>query len=338
MKEYLPSVSVIVAVYNVKNYIARCVSSLLAQSYSNFEIVLVDDGSTDGSATICDEFADTSCNVNVLHKANGGLSDARNAGLLVATGEYVSFVDGDDLVAPCYIEQLMRPIVHGGADFAVCDLLETTNPESVLSLKVNSRSIHYYSREKALVECLEGETITVSACGKLGRRTLWLSHLFPVGQVYEDLYTIPFLISQAGVVAHVPEPLYGQVMREGSITRKPSVTEKQYHDYYEAIAHNKEIFENSKSSKVRTALAIRTMTESARLIRLFGQIESVGAESEDIVNKARKVLRSAVTTRVIFKVPFRSKVSVIFGLTSPKLQRKLFRWYQSYKASCVQMK
>ena len=105
-----PLVSIIVPVYNVKPYLNRCVDSLLGQSYQNMELLLVDDGSTDGSETLCDEYAAQDARVRVLHKKNGGLSDARNAGVDAAKGEYLSFVDGDDWVSPYYIENLYRAL------------------------------------------------------------------------------------------------------------------------------------------------------------------------------------------------------------------------------------
>ena len=112
-----PLVSIIVPVYNVKPYLNRCVDSLLGQSYQNMELLLVDDGSTDGSETLCDEYAAQDARVRVLHKKNGGLSDARNAGVDAAKGEYLSFVDGDDWVSPYYIENLYRALEQAGADF-----------------------------------------------------------------------------------------------------------------------------------------------------------------------------------------------------------------------------
>ena len=313
----------------------RCVDSLLSQTYTNFQIVLVDDGSTDSSADICDDFARQNSAVVVLHKENGGLSDARNAGLSVASGEYVVFVDGDDLVAPCYIEHLMVPVLNSCADLSICDLLETANPDKLLALKHDFQGAVLYSSEEALIECLKGEKLTVSACGKLGKRSLWVSHPFPVGQVYEDLFTIPHLISQAGVVAHVPEYLYGQVMREGSITRSSTISEKQYRDYDDAIRRNDELFSKSEKGEVRNAVTARTMLESARLIRLSNQIEGEGSESSAIAQNARRTLCSALTSRAFLKASMRIKISVLFGLFSPKLQLHLFRLYQAYKATRI---
>ncbi len=335
MTAFKPLVSVVVAVYNVEKYLVRCINSLRSQTYSNIEVVLVDDGSTDDSGTICDEFHKKSSLITVVHKANGGLSDARNVGLSVAEGKYVVFVDGDDLVAPCYVEHLMLPILNGNADFAICDLMETSNPDSLLSINGKAAESVLYSPGGALIECLKGEVLTVSACGKLGKRSLWMSHPFPTGQVYEDLFTVPYLISQAGNVAHIPEALYGQVMRDGSITRAKSITEKQYCDYHDAIKRNETLFAKSENAEVRSALAVRIMIENARLLRLFHQIRDTGTMSEKILNEARDVLRAALSNGDVAKAPMRVKASVILGLFSPELQSGLFRIYQKYKAARV---
>ena len=114
-----PLISVIVPIYNVKAYLDRCVESLLGQSYKNLEIFLVDDGSTDGCGKVCDRYAAQDPRITVLHKKNGGLSDARNAALDAAQGEYYAFVDGDDWVSPYYVENLYRALRKADADIAV---------------------------------------------------------------------------------------------------------------------------------------------------------------------------------------------------------------------------
>lgn len=116
-----PKISVIVPVYKVEAYLPRCVESLLSQTYKDFEIILVDDGSPDTCPAMCDAYAKKYSNIHALHKENGGLSDARNAGVTIAKGEYVTFVDSDDYVHPAYLEMLMQGI-RQGADFLYADL------------------------------------------------------------------------------------------------------------------------------------------------------------------------------------------------------------------------
>ena len=115
-------ISVIIPVYKAEEYLERCVDSVLAQTYSNLEIILVDDGSPDNSGQICDRYAEKDSRVKVIHKKNGGVSSARNAGLDVATGEFVAFVDSDDFIAPDMYEKLMVSL-SSGSDLSMCDFM-----------------------------------------------------------------------------------------------------------------------------------------------------------------------------------------------------------------------
>lgn len=146
-----PLVSIIVPVYNVKPYLSRCVDSLLGQSYQNMELLLVDDGSTDGSEALCDEYAAQDARVRVLHKKNGGLSDARNAGVDAAKGEYLSFVDGDDWVSPYYIENLYRALEQAGADFSTSCFEEVFEGQPMQSVPTERlEAFEILSREECL--------------------------------------------------------------------------------------------------------------------------------------------------------------------------------------------
>ena len=137
-----PLVSIIVPVYNVKPYLNR---------YQNMELLLVDDGSTDGSETLCDEYAAQDARVRVLHKKNGGLSDARNAGVDTAKGEYLSFVDGDDWVSPYYIENLYRALEQAGADFSASCFEEVFEGQPVQSVPTERlEAFEILSREECL--------------------------------------------------------------------------------------------------------------------------------------------------------------------------------------------
>ena len=118
-----PLLSVIVSVYNTKKYLRECIDSILAQTYHNFELILVDDGSTDGSSEICDEYAESFSNITVIHKVNGGAVSARKAGIEKASGEYVSFVDSDDWIDALMYEEMMEKILETNSDVIMCDIL-----------------------------------------------------------------------------------------------------------------------------------------------------------------------------------------------------------------------
>ena len=176
-----PLVSIIVPVYNVKPYLNRCVNSLLGQSYQNMELLLVDDGSTDGSETLCDEYAAQDARVRVLHKKNGGLSDARNAGVDAAAGEYLSFVDGDDWVSPYYIENLYRALEQAGADFSVSCFEEVFEGQPVQSVPTERlEAFEILSREECLRRILYQEGMEVTTPTKLYKRALFEGVRYPV--------------------------------------------------------------------------------------------------------------------------------------------------------------
>ena len=118
---YKDLISVIVPVYKVERYLCRCVDSIIAQTYTNLQIILVDDGSPDGSGAICDDYAAKDSRITVIHKKNGGLSDARNAGLVAACGSYIGFVDSDDYIEPEMFEELLLKAMDTGADLTLCD-------------------------------------------------------------------------------------------------------------------------------------------------------------------------------------------------------------------------
>ncbi|HEL7541574.1 TPA: glycosyltransferase, partial [Enterococcus faecalis] len=120
----MPKISIIVPVYNVEKYLEKCVRSILAQTFTDFELILVDDGSPDSSGAMCDQFAEQDERVKVIHKENGGLSDARNAGIEIATGEYLGFVDSDDYIADDMYELLYTNIVKEDADLSICGIYD----------------------------------------------------------------------------------------------------------------------------------------------------------------------------------------------------------------------
>lgn len=331
MRNHDKLITVVVAVYNVEQYIERCADSLLSQTYRNLEIILVDDGSTDSSSELCDAIQCRDQRVRVIHKANGGLSDARNAGLGIANGSYVTFVDGDDLVSPLYVAELYYPIANGQADFSACDAVECQDPASYLVGNVEKRVIEVLPRDEALCASLVGKSLTLSACGKLGCRDLWLSNLFPKGRVYEDLYTIPKVISESVRVAHVAEPLYGQVMRPGSITRSRTIPESQFVDYRDAMEHTYTLLRDRFGSKVNDALDVRALIEYSRIVRLYGSVVSPSKTSERIYNSARNFLRRSVISSAYLRAPFRTKISSVSGLLFPRIQDCLFHAYQEYK-------
>ncbi|MBR2708884.1 glycosyltransferase family 2 protein [Candidatus Saccharibacteria bacterium] len=210
-----PLVSIIVPVYNVGEYVLKCLESLTNQSYERIEIIAVDDGSTDGSGETCDEFAKKDKRIKVFHKKNGGLSSARNFGIKKAKGDYICLVDSDDYVKKDFVKKLVNAAKKCDADIVVCGF----NNEVPEAQKITGE-------DAAIRLLLEQNNMEVIAWNKMYKRVLFDDVLYPEGRNYEDTLTTYKLLSKADIVAYVGESLYVYVERGGSITNKDKKEEK----------------------------------------------------------------------------------------------------------------
>lgn len=210
-----PLVSVIVPVYNVKDYVLECLQSLVCQSYDNLEIIVVDDGSTDESGKICDEFVGNNEQVKVFHKKNGGLSSARNFGIKKAKGEYICLVDSDDWVKKSFVEKMMKEIKNENVDIVICGYNnEVPRADALIGKEATKKLL------------ISQENMEIIAWNKMYRRTLFNDVLYPEGKNYEDSLTTYKLLSKARQVVYVSESLYFYRERMGSIMKKGKREEK----------------------------------------------------------------------------------------------------------------
>lgn len=209
-------VSVIVPVYKVENYLERCVDSILAQTYKKLEVILVDDGSPDRCGAICEQYASRDARVQVIHKTNGGLSDARNEGVKHASGEYILFVDSDDSIAPDLIEKTEAEAERMGSDMVLFDYirLEEDGTKEVCHAGLPE---HVEMTLEKYPQILINSAL--SAWSKLYRKAFYVKagHDFPKGRLYEDLGTIPKLYLDAECIVYLKEAFYYYTIRKGSI-------------------------------------------------------------------------------------------------------------------------
>ncbi len=210
----MPEISVIVPVYKVEKYLYRCIDSIIAQTFTDWECILVDDGSPDNCPAICDEYAKKDDRIKVIHKKNGGLSDARNAGLDIAKGEWITFIDSDDWIHKEYIECLYNACVENGADISVCGYYQTEGNEP--EIQKEKFIIKLYSPEKLWVENRINATI---ACAKLYKNTLWSGIRFPVGKIHEDEYTTYRLLFKCDKIAYMEAEMYFYFTNPNGIMR-----------------------------------------------------------------------------------------------------------------------
>lgn len=210
-------VSVIIPVYNVKNYLDKCLKSVVNQTYGKLEIILVDDGSTDGSDTMCDIWKKNDSRIKVIHKKNGGLSDARNVGISNAKGEYITFIDSDDFIDKDMIEGLVNGVEKNECDIGICGYYKTyLNNEYVADSKTDSMLMN---RIEAIDKMNAFGYYDVSAWGKIFKTNFFKKFKFPVGKLSEDWFIMYKIFYQAKMVFYDPRPKYHYVQRSGGISK-----------------------------------------------------------------------------------------------------------------------
>lgn len=216
----MPTISIIVPVYKVENYIHQCVDSILSQTFRDFELILVDDGSPDGCPAICDEYAKMDSRVKVIHKENGGLSSARNAGLDAAKGEYIAFVDSDDWIREDTLAVLLARQQQTGADMVLFNILPVYPPEHSGYVRPVTPLKEEILTQSQMADCLAAEHnwYYCVACNKLYRCRIFDSLRFPVGYIHEDEAVVHRVIGQCDSIATTPEVLYFYRQTPGSIT------------------------------------------------------------------------------------------------------------------------
>lgn len=208
-------ISVIIPVYNVKPFLRTCLDSVFAQTFRSLEIILVDDGSTDGSGEVCEDLAASDSRVRVIHQANGGLSAARNTGIETSTGAWLYFLDSDDALSPVTLAHLWTACVRTRADVAVGDFVRFSEDSALQERR--SFSTEALGTTETLRRMLMNQGFGHQAWGKLFRRQLWETLRYPVGLLYEDYAVIYDVMLGASKVAAVTDALYFYRMQEGSI-------------------------------------------------------------------------------------------------------------------------
>ena len=246
-------VSIIVPIYGVEAYLNRAIDSILAQTYSHLEIILVDDGGVDRCGAICDEYQKKDNRIKVIHKENGGLSDARNAGLDIATGEYIAFVDSDDYIAKDYVETLLKALVEHDADVSLCSYKVTESlkyDESVFDCNsdhhIEDGEIEVCNHESLLTNLYDlnhrDATYFIVAWNKLYKASLWENVRFPKGKIHEDEATTYKIYDLANKGVYLHKPLYAYFSAPESITR--ATFQKKRLDWMDALDARIQYFES----------------------------------------------------------------------------------------------
>lgn len=215
-------VSVIVPIYNTEKFLKKCVDSIISQSYRNIEIILVDDGSTDSCGMICDNYLNIDSRVIVIHKNNGGLSSARNAGIDKCKGDYISFVDSDDFVSQEFVEKLLIACINNECDISICNIFYSYIDGRYIKHKLNCKSKKMNFTE-AFLEMNVERNFDMAAWNKLYKRTIFGDIRFPLNKLSEDYYIMYLLFDKANSLYFCDESMYYYLQRENSITKNCNI-------------------------------------------------------------------------------------------------------------------
>lgn len=317
----LPLISLIVPVYNMMGLLERCMEGVLAQTYPHLEILLVDDGATDGSGALCDDYAARDSRVTALHRENGGLSAAKNTGLDHAKGEYVTFVDADDCIEPDYTLSLYDLCVKYGVTLSACNHRIIYPKQQSTRFPEEGEDCTLEAAEALENVCYQDKP-DVSSWAKLYHRSLFDGLRFPEGQIYEDTAVFADLMLKAGRMAFTHRPLYRYILRSDSLSH--GAYNQTRMDYILSVNRLCNTLQRSCPGLEQAALCRRVFAALSVRRYLVGcakEHKPVRRELEQFVKKnARTVLGSKRT-------PKRDKIAVLAVLAGPWVYDLLWRIY-----------
>lgn len=324
-------ISVIVPVYNSEKYLDKAVESVLSQSYSDWELILVDDGSTDESHRLCDEWADKDERICVVHRQNGGLSAARNSGLDIAKGDFITFLDSDDMLCPDALKDMYSAIDSTGCDI-ICGNSLKFSTEERLNVKFSDRYIlKVYSPQQAVESVLYKDILDNSAWGKLYKRDLWKSLRFTPGIWYEDLDLFYKLFLNSKKIGYINRLTYLYRQHDESFLRNNVLKRLDVLDVTQRLSD----FMSTQSRELMRSAASRQFSANFNVIRsLFFmktnkadniQVDEISKKCWDKIYRLRKDVlinrRSPVKNRLWSALTFVGLKYVFYGVL--KLRRSI---------------
>ncbi|MBZ2107302.1 glycosyltransferase family 2 protein [Streptococcus mitis] len=307
------NISVVIPVYNVEDYLHYAIDSLVNQTHKNFEVLLINDGSTDNSGKLCDKYAQEYDWIRVFHKENGGLSDARNYGVLKATNEWIFFLDPDDYIEPFTFELLTLIRAKYQADLISTKVQTTNEYEKYFAEQFNLESSQRVTKEEALELMLEDKVATVSACAKLYKKQILEMRPFPVGKIYEDFFVVAEHLRLAEQIVISPVVTYHYYRRPGSIVQS-QFTDKRF-DFFEAGEYNRnQIKQFYSGNSVEKALNLKIVQGSFHISEAAASTDTKALRN--IVKKVRSFYWSIIFDS---KASVKFKVKYSWFLLTPNL-------------------
>lgn len=239
----MPVISIIVPIYNAELYLTRCLESILKQKFSNFEAILIDDGSPDNCGAICDDYAAKDKRFRVIHQTNFGVSKARNKGIAIAKGEYIGFVDPDDYIDASMYEKMYNELINTGSDMVVCDYYKL-EAATAMPTHIFASDRLFCSRE--FMEYVADDRVPSHFWSKLYKRRLFLNTRFPEGRVFEDLAIFHEIVHCCERIAYIHECLYYYAINTSGQVN--TITAKTSFDYFKAWSDRYTFFVSTPES------------------------------------------------------------------------------------------
>lgn len=300
-------ISVIIPVYNVEDYLEKCIQSVINQTYTNLEIILVNDGSTDKSGQICDKYSKIDERIIVIHKKNGGLSDARNAGIDRATGKYIGFVDSDDYIDKEMYNIMYNNIIFNNANVSIVNRYYTfSDGRKELRYKIDDQ-IRIMNNLEAIEEMNNFSTFDMAAWDKLYEIKLFEDIRFPVGKLSEDFYIMYLIFEKCKRVVFDSKPLYYYFQRDNSISRNKKIN----FDFIEAAKQQMNYIENKYPELEK---CVKSAYLSANLTAYNSHLKQKVIPSKELIKKFKKEVKAYY--------PYMKENSKISAVK--KIQAKLF--------------
>lgn len=295
-------ISIIVPVYNVEEYLEECIESIRKQTYKNIEILLVDDGSKDKSGKICDDYLQRDNRIKVIHKKNGGLSDARNKGIKESKGKYLIFVDSDDTIDEDMCEVLYENIIKEKSDIAICELYSEKNKKIKKRIEIKNMT-----SKEAIKEMLCQKLFDTSAGGKLFKKEFFNKIIFPKGKLYEDLGTIYKIFELAKKITYIPVEKYYYRRRPNSITTS-KFTDKQM-DLFFTLEEIEE-FLKIKYPELLEDLEVRALETNVTSLHI---ISNQGYKNRENIKLLQNKIKNSIF-KYLFSKRLRTKTK-IYGVS-----------------------
>lgn len=310
-------ISIIVPIYKVEEYLDRCVESIVNQTYENLEIILVDDGSPDRCGSMCDEWAEKDSRIKVIHKKNGGLSDARNAGLDIAAGAYIAFVDSDDWIHSNYIKILYTSLIENNADVSACDI-DIVDDNSDITIINEQLTTKVFDNLSAMQSLVQGAEFASNVWNKLYSVELLKNERFIVGKYHEDEFFSYRIISKINTAVFNNAKLYYYYQRSGSIMNSFSI---KHLDMLEAYIERINFLEKNYSE-----LAL-TDKKNFYISLVNNCCNALKYKNNDAVKLIKEHLRVVnISSSEIFSLNFKSILYILGAKINIKLFAKLLNF------------